>query len=272
MYKTLTNLHKTPYTKWIGLLLLFLLSNCREDKIATLEIVECTDLEVAADVYLYPVLPGTQEWIALPTVTERVVACQIPDEKLLTMSTKGLIGSWVTFPFALDIYAISTFQTGITYWMENFSGLQALCKRPDAGAELLDYYDNMQPTCVETNTSSYPMGSFSFTFIELLLAQDMILNQFNQQQKKDLVTEALEKYQYKKQEQEHFGTTDVCTLFICARAMKHANYQPFISELSDNNSGTLNSFLTSSQLVVNDSNDEITTILSHAKNFAGGHK
>lgn len=268
MKKTLTNLHKTPYTTWIGLLLLFLLSNCREDKITTLEAKKCADLPVATDVYVYPVLPGTQEWIAIPTVAERVLACQIPEEKLLTMSTRGLIGSWVTFPFALDIhFTSSTYQHGMSYWMENFSGLQELCKRSDADTELLDYYDRMQPTCVATNASSYPVGLLSFTFIELLLAQDVILNQFNLQQKKALVKEALEKFQYKKQDPEYFGTTDKCTLLICARTMENTNYQPFTSKLQGDNSANLTNFLTSGQLVVNNSNDEITTILSHARNF-----
>lgn len=261
-YITSTTHHRTSRNFVIGFLSLALLVGCKDKKVV-IESVECVNLLEASDIYDYPILPGTQEWAAMPTVAERVEACQIPQDKLTKMSTEGLIGSWVTFPFTLDILALSTYQSGIEHWMNNFSGLQELTKRPAAGARLLEYYEKMRPACVASNASSYPSGNFSFVFIELLIAQDVVLNKLTQQQKKELVAEALEKDEQKKLE----GDESVTALFVCARTMKNAGYSPFISELNAGNSENLNLFIQHGQLIVS-TNNEIATILQHARNFS----
>ncbi|MFC4875089.1 hypothetical protein [Negadavirga shengliensis] len=157
-----------------------------------------TNCEVprAADAYVYPIVPGMPEWENLLTWEERLETCQIPADLLESMSTAGLIDSWREFPLTLDLFLDNEFQFGMEFHIQNFSGLQELSRRNDAGTELMARYQLMKPACVTTYEDEMMLSSFTLDYvpIELLLAQDIILDKLSPAQKKTLLSEALSKY------------------------------------------------------------------------------
>ncbi|MCR4598478.1 MAG: hypothetical protein K5678_05530 [Acetatifactor sp.] len=90
--------------------------------------------------YDYPIKPGTQEWIALPSVIERREACEIPQEILERMTTSALVESVITYPFFIDtIGAFNSFEEGLNWVATYFSGIDELLSRSDACVCLRDY-------------------------------------------------------------------------------------------------------------------------------------
>ena len=90
--------------------------------------------------YDYPIKPGTQEWIALPSVVERREACEIPQEVLDRMTTDALAESVITYPFLIDaLGCFYSFETGINWIATYFSGIDELLSRPDACDSLREY-------------------------------------------------------------------------------------------------------------------------------------
>lgn len=178
--------------KWGIILFVFIsLSSCnKKDNLPT---VVCENIPKPSDTYIYPIRPGTSQWKNLTSGDERLQACQIPDSVLATISTDGLIQSWLDFPLANEILSVNSLQKGIEYFMVDFSGLKELCKRKDTGDKLFERYKKMDPLCINNFTSDTAKGTytFSFTYIEMLLGQDTILNKFAASQKKLLVAEAI---------------------------------------------------------------------------------
>jgi hypothetical protein len=215
-----------------------------------------------ADAYVYPVLPGTAEWKAMASVAERVEACQIPTATLKTLSTDALIDSWVNFPFAFDLYASSNFQRGMGFWMNNFSGLQELSLRNDAGTRVLEYFKRMNPACA--GSANY---TFLFTYVAMLTGQNSILEKLTEREQKSLVAEALASYTINKSLLKMLGVapTDYFSLWICSRAMENFGYQPFVKELDSNR--YIKNFNSTAMLVNTDKGDEISIIIKHALNF-----
>ncbi len=89
--------------------------------------------------YEYPVLLGTEEWIALETKEKRYEAVQIPEDILHSMSTKALVETVVRCPIYVGLGAYNVPEIGFSYMRESFNGLEELCLREDAKYELEKY-------------------------------------------------------------------------------------------------------------------------------------
>lgn len=212
--------------------LLLLINSCKKDNTHN---NNCKNLPIPSDTYKYPILPGTPQWVALETTEKRWEACQIPYNVLNTISTEGLIQSWIDWPFTNNLFFSNSIQKSMEYQIANFSGLNELCKRNNAGAKLFERYKLMQPSCVATMPEE-EQGFFtlSFTYPEYLLAQDTILNKMNLEEKKQVVAEALKKLDEKLAHNSSFTRPSTLpSLFICAKVMKNCDYQPFVNELTN---------------------------------------
>jgi len=207
-------------------------SSCKKTKAD----IDCNSYPVPSDTYKYPILPGTPAWANLKTGEEMLQACQIPDSVLPTISTEGLVQSWLDMPLNNEIFVTNSIQKAMEYFIENFSGLRELVGRYDAADKLFKKYQSMNPACITTFKTEIEQGSFTFLFsyIELPLAQDTILNQMTLKQKKILVNEAMKKYKYRI---DHLNYYDIITanisLFICAKVMRNCQYQPFLNSMND---------------------------------------
>lgn len=232
--------------------------------------VSCRDIPEPNDTYIYPIKPGTPQWEALASGDDKLNACQIPYSTLRSISTEGLIQSWLNFPLANEILLANSVQKATEFFIDNFSGLQELCKRNDAGEKLYEWYKQMNPMCIDRLTSDLDRGAytFSFTYIEMLLGQDTILNKLATSQKKLLVSEAVSKYNNKNKYAVYFGPFGTATcMFICGKSMQNALYQPFLAEVQ--NSLILEQFLNACLAPADEElrSELMTSILNHSLNF-----
>ena len=254
---------KNIFFAWFIAAVLFV-NGCKKDRLVD----DCISNAIPTDSYAYPILPGTPAWANLQTGAERLQACQIPDNILLGVSTEGLIQSWLDMPINNEILMTNSLQKGIVYFIANFSGLKELVKRNDVADKLVKKYYSMNPACVTTYQTDIEKGKFiySFSCIELPLAQDTILNRMTTEQKKVLIKKAMDKYYSRKEYSNYYDlvSTDL-SLFICAKAMKNSQYQPFLNQINNN----LQWFLENAQFYIplGDYTTEKNIIISQALNF-----
>ncbi|MEA3306790.1 MAG: hypothetical protein U9Q34_03295, partial [Elusimicrobiota bacterium] len=159
-------------------------------------------LEVALDVYDFPVKTGTEEWKAFKNHKEMLKACQIPDTVLQKISTKGLLETVLNYPLFWDIFAYSgNFQQKFEKMSAKFNGIQELFKRKDIGTELLKKYRYMNPAGFEKDSSDEEIGEYLFNFyeVEILLAQNDFRANLTEAQLVELKKEILAKDEIKKQ-------------------------------------------------------------------------
>ena len=82
------------------------------------------------------------------TSDEQHAMCDIPEEKLLAMSTANLVRTCYIYPYNADIAAWFSpgvsFLDGIHYIMDNFNGYRELHLRKDAPQEMLNLYKEVR--------------------------------------------------------------------------------------------------------------------------------
>lgn len=92
--------------------------------------------------YEYPVLPGSDEWNALPsTLASKIEVCHVPQDVLEHMTTPALLETVITYPLFSNIYAFNTLAQGLSYISGYFGGIQELLSRPDA-SQVISLYSS----------------------------------------------------------------------------------------------------------------------------------
>jgi len=230
----------------------------------TISGLSCTR-QTINEAYDYPTKPGTDAWKALGSLDAMFNACQIPEATLSKLTTSALVETVLNYPLLMNYLAYNNPQQGFDMLVSHFNGLQELFKREDAGTILLMRYHNMYPTEINDDWTDAEKGFYSFSFsnIEMLLAQEQILDNLTETQCQELVSEALIKYEAKLQQTEIYGfIAQESTALLMARVMQHAKYTPFMQELEKNTE--LKSFLTKGSFATDSVMNEI---LSTAKQF-----
>jgi len=181
----------------------------------------------ANDAYDYPIKPGTEEWKAFETHDAMLKACQIPESTLKSMSTKGLVETVLEYPLFGDIMAYDSIQQGFEAVASRFNGLSELLNRKDAGTELLAIYSKMNPQDIEENWGDIQKGAYAVSIanVEILLAQNKILDNLNKIQLENLIVEARLKYTAKQQSEIYGQLSLDSTLQLIERASQR-HYTP----------------------------------------------
>lgn len=195
--------------------------------------VKPADKSAVSDVYDYPVKPGTAAWKTLGGHVEMLKACQIPQSKLNTLSTAGLVETVLNYPLFLDALAYNWPQEGFNAVSGQFNGLQELLKRKDAGTTLLAKYKTMDPKAMGQDWTDLQKGDYAFKFmyIEMLLAQPTVINGLTVEQERDLVRELLAKTDAKRQSEIYGGLSQASSLWVIARVLEQVNYAPFMNAI-----------------------------------------
>jgi hypothetical protein len=185
--------------------------------------------EKAKDAYVFPVRPGMPEWAKFESGTEMAEACQIPEDILKTISTAGLVETCLNYPFLGDITATDTYQQGIEGVTMTFNGLQELFKRPDAGMMLIERYATMDPETKYQGWSShqerdYP--SFEFLYLEVMLAQDAVLENMLREAKILLLQESLRVFRAKQNSKHYAEHTFMLPVRLMAKVLEILDKEP----------------------------------------------
>lgn len=187
-----------------------------------------------AQVYDFPIKPGTEEWGNLITEKERFEAMQIPKDILKSISTYDLITTCMNYPAMMYFTAFNNPQDGMDIIIQNFNGLQELMGRDDAPTELLSIYKQMDSKTMSIQNLSINQSSWSIRryYFELLLTQNGIIDKMNKEERSCLDEEARKKLHLKIDNQEEFSSIDYRpTLMIMSKILnKSANTTKEITE------------------------------------------
>lgn len=150
--------------------------------------------------YNFPVKSDNPQWRKFKSRTEMAEALQIPSDILKNLTTEALAKTCLNFPMFKDLYFFNTIQTGFNNLKQSFNGFQELLTRNDAAIELLKLYKLMNPEEIVHEANDTLKGDFSFHFveIEILLAQEELINSLSPDTEAELLKEAALKYEQKK--------------------------------------------------------------------------
>lgn len=186
------------------------------------------------DAYDYPVKPGTPAWQAFTTHEQMLSACQVPENILRTMSTRGLVETALAYPLFGDMRAYLDLQHGFDIVVANSNALAELLTRQDAGSELLSRYQSMDPLAVDPTWTSVQRGQYDaeFLYIEMLLAQPSVLATLTYQERRDLLAQALDTLEGKQQRQDLYGHLgQERTGLVMARLLQFENDVSFLDKI-----------------------------------------
>ena len=210
------------------------------------DIIFTTDmcLPDVADKYVYPILPGTEEWKNLGSGEEIIKAHQIPDDTLGNISTLGLVRSFLDIPMLHSNYHLSS-DASPTGRMNKiypyYNSAQEIINREDAGEALLIYYDAIAFDCLASQKEIDGMNfddqvreaakqmdfMVQIAAVEVFFAQPKILENFNHTDRQKVVVKLLDKS--KQMEQMHIeGFRNYAALEVIANVMYLSNYHPIV--------------------------------------------
>jgi hypothetical protein len=175
--------------------------------------------------YDFPVKPGSEAWKKFESRSEMANATQIPPDILKDLTTAALVKTCLSFPLFSDLYFFNSLQTGFDGLRESFNGFQELLSRKDAGIELFKVYQQMNTEGVKGLKTDLDKGMFTFQFmqIELLLAQEEIINTLPAEHRKAVLREAAHKYELKKPASAFTHLTRSTSALIMGRILEKEN-------------------------------------------------
>lgn len=110
-------------------------------------------------------------WSQYQSLEEMLEACQIPEDKLKSMSTDELIEVCMSHPLHFIYFAYNNELRGADVIIRNFNGFSELARRTDAAGKLLNFYDEIFSESVQQDPSFIGRSDISHIgFIELYIA------------------------------------------------------------------------------------------------------
>jgi hypothetical protein len=202
-------------------------SSC--EKVVT-KCCDCIEKEGESDAYNYPIIPGSEEWKKLTSHTAMVEVCQIPKKTLKNMCTFGLIETYLNYPLLFVVTAFNNTKEGMQQMFEEFNGANELLYRNDAPSKLMERYDRLNPTDLDTTWTQLEQGKFLFQFayLEFTLAYDPILKALTKEQQSQLVHIATTTYNEKMSVSPSNWKT-LTSFFLIANLLNELQYQPFLT-------------------------------------------
>lgn len=143
----------------------------------------------------YPVKPGSKEWKTFKSSEEMVMACQIPEHILNSISTEDLLDLCLKYPMFLDIHFSNNLQDGLDIIIPSFNGFVELFNREDCHEVLMNMYIKETPCDVQLKKNNNTLKLF---YLELLISQDKIITKLDNDQKKNILKESLKKINNKR--------------------------------------------------------------------------
>lgn len=151
-----------------------------------------------------------------------IAACQLPNIVLEQMSSKQLLTTFLNYPLLFDLFAYNNPVDGFEKMTSRFNGFGALKERKDLAATVLNEYLKTEIGAVSSLKSDVERGLFTNTVsaLELLIANNYVINQLTLSDSKILLTELLLKNKEKKAYKEIYGMSGKVTLtYVAAKIL-----------------------------------------------------
>jgi hypothetical protein len=189
------------------------------------------------DRYVYPVIPGTDAWTNLGGTENVYKVSQLPDNVLNSISTLGLIRSILDIPGLAGFYSASSNSSPIGAFYRIFAHYNSICeleKRKDSGNMLISFYHTINMDGLKSlNVGERIHLSVQHTALEVLFTKSAILQQFDLEQKKQLINSLLSRYnQIVQSPFEGFGTNGTVT--VIGWILYAGKYDPIVQYYGNN--------------------------------------
>ena len=226
-------------------------------------------LPEVSDRYVYPVLPGSEEWITNANMGVRLSYCQLPENILKSISTSGLIDALMRNPL-FDYRLMGSADIPFVTWQKtynDFNSAKELFQREDAGNALVTYYKLICDDCIESAEFFLPwipieLQELRFSRylngLDVLFTQQEILDKLKHTKKKEAVAAIFAKCEY---DYDKYGEYDYFKVFAMVHIMIADGYCPIFKLSQPQLQGVLGGYFTSSYL------DEMDLFVSFAKKY-----
>lgn len=208
------------------LLILIFLCNCSKvENVENRDELTNSCFPNVNDRYVYPIVPGTDEWRRLPSTDEAFKVIQLPESVLKTISTKGLIDALIHAPLFSGSYSLSS-SYAVDTWHRHYSrfnSTQELFNRKNSGDTLVDYYKEVNCGCIEK--SDLNLEKERLFGLEFLFTKQEILEKISKQKKQELVVALLSCCE---------NSEDLIEVVPMAWVMLNDNYEPMLKYYIEN--------------------------------------
>lgn len=138
------------------------------------------------DAYIFPITPTEtpEKWREFQTYQEMLNACQIPEEKLRTMSTEGLIETCINYPMFANYMFSDSFVEGYQTLCLNFNGLSELYKRNDCTEKLLSFFVSMDISVLREQNVNAPL---IYRWCCMIISKNDFIEKLDKQQQLQLL-------------------------------------------------------------------------------------
>lgn len=149
--------------------------------------------------YLYPVIPGTEEWIALGSYEARLASVQLPIDTLECISTDRLLETCIYNPYMIDVWALDDLLYSMNLLVHRLNCLEEYFNRPDCLTELLSLYSSREIDFVnEIPEGEFQMRdqgrySMDYRLMETMMYYMSSIMEFSQEEKTEMITLLREK-------------------------------------------------------------------------------
>ncbi len=227
---------------------------------------QCTSITSTQDKYIYLVQPNSTAWNqagAAGGLDSIYKLCQVPSNILSTMSTLGIIQSLETNPCLFNMFLRDNKFQGRDEVLGRLNINSELLKRVDAATQIIDYYNQKQPCCIEGLSDALSRGKYAnqWYLFDMICTQDNLLSKMSDVEKVTFSRIVLNKFYVQTNYPSTFGSSKTSSVLILSQLMIAAKYAPYIEAL--NSSQTLLQF---SQTGI--PNINLDDVLSHAKRFS----
>ena len=189
------------------------------------------------------------EWKAM-SVPERVAVSQIPDDILKSLPTEDLVMYCMNVNMMGDMYAFNNLKEGFERLVFRYNSLQELQNKKNSGSELLRLYKALDLYELSENDR---FSTIRLSFLEMVLAQDHVLETLTEKEYNELVIECFNKAkQIDDKFSGHFSTSTTVYLGIKCLYKHDNNFVKIV-----NSSEGVANFIETSRLNLNDIDDEI---------------
>ena len=199
----------------------------------------------------FPIKPGMEEWRQFQSNEEMVMACQIPEEALSSLSTEYLTDLCLRYPLLADFFAFENTNAGLDKLFSDFNGIRELYRRKDVSKYLTQHYvDKIQSlSFLDGANQDLEKGFFiiSISTLEVLLS---CIKWQNSEESKKVLQALVAGYEEKHKYSDYFKGTGFQTNFY-ARSHILLKIQPsFVERLPNKDkSGALYSGMADAQSI-----------------------